>query len=93
LKKLGGAARGKAKSSCHPRNKQERIMASIAAQADAGQKALDASNDRLAALLNRTDLSAGDLMEEMNKENGVAAFAQGFLSKNKDDNKFVSRLA
>ncbi len=68
-------------------------MASIAAQADAGQKALDASNDRLAALLNRTDLSAGDLMEEMNKENGVAAFAQAFLSKNKDDNKFVSRLA
>ncbi len=67
-------------------------MASIAAHAQAGASALDASNNRLAALLNNTTLSAGDLMKEMTKENGVAAFAQAFLTKNKDDNKFVSRL-
>jgi hypothetical protein len=68
-------------------------MATIDTNAQAGQQAIDRSNDRLSALLDRTDLSAGKLMAEMNKENGISAFAQAFLTKNKDDNKFVGRLA
>lgn len=55
--------------------------------------AVDGANSRLAALLNDKTKSAGQLMAEMNVENGVTSFAQGLASKTKDDNKFPQRLA
>jgi hypothetical protein len=69
-------------------------MASIETNATVAGAALDASNDRLSALLaNAQNKSAGQLMAEMTKENGISAFAQAVLTKNKDDNKFSQRLA
>ncbi len=69
-------------------------MASIDTNATTAGAALDASNDRLSTLLaNASSKSAGQLMAEMTKENGIGSFAQAVLTKNKDDNKFVGRLA
>lgn len=68
-------------------------MASIDTNATTAGAALDQSNDRLSALLAKAEkMSAGELMAAMTKENGISSFAQGVLTKNKDDNKFVSRL-
>jgi hypothetical protein len=68
-------------------------MATIATLSLAGQTAIDNSNAKLAALLDRDDLSAGEMQKAMTDQNAITAFAQGFLTKQKDDNKFVSRLA
>ena len=69
-------------------------MASIDTNATSAGAALDQSNERLSTLLtNAQTYSAGDLMREMTKENGISSFAQAVLSKNKDDNKFIGRLA
>ena len=64
-------------------------MASLDTNVTVAQTALDLSNDRLATLLNAdpTTKSAGQLMKELTKEQGVSSFAQGALNKLKDEAK------
>jgi hypothetical protein len=69
-------------------------MATVEALATSSGSAMDASNDRLAKIMaNAENLSAGQLMAALTKEQAITAFIQAFFNQQKKLNEFVGRLA
>jgi hypothetical protein len=65
-------------------------MASIAALTDSYANGIDASNDRLSAIVDNVEgLTPGQLMKRLTIEQAISSFCQGGMNKLKDEVKGV----